>query len=248
MQVDAFFCRGPFVTDERREMSRVIGIFRGVNRLRPRRGIGFGSRQRRERLGKCIAGYRLDDFDGNGNGILAARLDPVIPAAPGRIGEHRRLAGVQAREEAHVVRVIGDDEEVQRPRQLDLLAGRRDDLLALGEAIGVRRRQSCAERPGVHRHARVQVRVTPEHLGREIAVRIRRIARLFRKRAAQTLFARRRILREGRAKGECKERGETGLCVDSFHCGPRASCFGSTLESQKFLSSCGCHYPGYRDF
>ena len=78
------------------------------------------------------------------------RLDHVVPAATQRVGEELGLAGEEVGEEAHVVGVVGDDEEVERPRQLGQLTGGGGDLLALGEAIGVARPEARAERAGIH--------------------------------------------------------------------------------------------------
>ena len=104
-------------------------------------------------------------------------LDHVVPAPAGRIGEHLGLAGEQLREEAHVVGVVGDDEEVERTGELRPLAAGRRDLLALGEAVGVLRREPGAEGSGVQRERRVQVGVAEERPGREVAARWRRIRR-----------------------------------------------------------------------
>ena len=79
------------------------------------------------------------------------------------------IAGEELREEAHVVGVVGDDQKIERPRQLRRLAGRRRDLLALGEAIGVARAEPCAEGAGVDRERGVEVGVAEERPGREIA-------------------------------------------------------------------------------
>ena len=49
--------------------------------------------------------------------LLAARLHHVVPAPAGRVGEHLGLAGEEGGEEAHVVGVVGDDEEVERARR-----------------------------------------------------------------------------------------------------------------------------------
>ena len=44
-------------------------------------------------------------------------LDHGEPLAALRVGQHCRVARQQLREEAHVVRVVGDDQEVERPGQ-----------------------------------------------------------------------------------------------------------------------------------
>ena len=47
-----------------------------------------------------------------------ARLDHVVPFTAGRIGQEFGLAGEQIGKEAHIVGVVGDDEKVERTRQL----------------------------------------------------------------------------------------------------------------------------------
>jgi hypothetical protein len=61
--------------------------------------------------------------------LLATCLDHVVPLFSSRIGEHLAITGVQEREKSHVVRVVGDHEEIKRPRQLDLQAGRGGQFL-----------------------------------------------------------------------------------------------------------------------
>ena len=81
----------------------------------------------------------------------------------GRIGEDVRLSGEQVGEEAHVVGVVGDDEEIERPRELRLLPARRGQLLAAREAVRVfdarggsrrRRRPSTSRCAGACRRSR----------------------------------------------------------------------------------------------
>jgi hypothetical protein len=88
VQVDALLRRGPFVTDERREITGLIGTLGGLDRLCPGRRIGLRARQRCKRFGEAIAGDRLDNLDGDGDSVLSARLDAVIPATPGGVGQH----------------------------------------------------------------------------------------------------------------------------------------------------------------
>ena len=89
-----------------------------------------------------------------GVGALAA-TDHVVPLA-GRCGSARMsgFAGEEVGEEAHVVGVVGDDEEIERPRQLRRLARRGHDLFAFGEAIGIARPEPGAERARVERERR----------------------------------------------------------------------------------------------
>ena len=65
-------------------------------------------------------------------------------------------------------------------RQLGRLARGRRDLLALGEAIGIARRQPRSEGARIERERRVQMRVAEERPGREVAARIGRIGPLGR--------------------------------------------------------------------
>ena len=122
-------------------------------------------------FGKLALRKVADDFE-RGLGALA-RLDHVIPLAAHRVGEDLGLARDEIGEEAHVVRVIGDDEEIERARELRGLAARGHDLLAAREAIRVARIQAAAERAGIHREAGVQVRVAEERARREICGRRR---------------------------------------------------------------------------
>jgi hypothetical protein len=90
--------------------------------------------------------------------------------------------GTAAGVSAHTVGVIGHDQEIQRTGQLDRLPTRGGDLGALGEHVGVARRQARAERTGVHRERRVQVRVAEVRAGRERPAHVRRVGRLRRTR------------------------------------------------------------------
>ena len=49
-------------------------------------------------------------------------LDHVVPPAAGRIGQDVGLPGKEIREETHIVGVVGDDQKIERPRQLRRLA------------------------------------------------------------------------------------------------------------------------------
>src|SRR6185503_9354235 len=95
--------------------------------------------------------------------------------AAGRVGEDFWFAREQVREETHVVRVIRDDEEIERARELRGLAARRGDLLAAREAIGVARIQTAAEGAGVHRKTGVQMGVAKERARGEFAIGVGRV-------------------------------------------------------------------------
>ena len=91
------------------------------------------------------------------------------------MGEDFGLAREEIGKKAHLVRVIGDDEKIERARELRRLAARGHDLFAAREAIGVARTQTAAERAGIHRERGVQVRVAEERAGGEVAVGVGRV-------------------------------------------------------------------------
>ena len=62
------------------------------------------------------------------------------------MGEQFRLASEEVGEEAHVVRMIGDDEEIERTGKLHWLSTGGHDLLAFGEAIGFLRSEAATSR------------------------------------------------------------------------------------------------------
>ena len=136
------------IADEGREAARVVRLLRCLDGLPPGRTVsgGAGGVHQRLREGALREGH--DDLD-RGVGALAG-LDHVIPAAAGGIGQHSGISGEQIREEAHVVGVVGHDQEIERPGELRQLAAGRPDLLTLSEPIGLLRPKSCAEGPGIH--------------------------------------------------------------------------------------------------
>ena len=176
VEIVAAGIRRPLVADEGGEPARIVGLFRRLDRFLPGGAVGRRAGERKERLRERSLGEGNDHFD-RGIGALA-RLDHVVPSAAGGIGQDVWLAGKEVREEAHIVGVVGDDEEIERPRQLGRLSRRRHDLLALGEAIGIARAEPRAERAGVEREHGVEMGVAEERPRREIASRIGRIGRL----------------------------------------------------------------------
>ena len=116
-----------------------------------------------------------DDLERRLDALLSARADHVVPTPPVRVGHDVGLAGEDAREEAHAIGVVGHHQEVERAGEPDGLARRGDQLLALGEAVGVARREAGAEGASVHREACVDVGVAPVDVGREAAIRVGRI-------------------------------------------------------------------------
>ena len=168
--------RGPFVANEGRESARIVRLFRRLDRLLPGASVGGRAGERKERLRERSLRKRNDHFDRRIGSL--SRLDHVVPPAASGIGQDVGLAGKEVRKEPHIVGVVGNHEKIERPRELRRLSRRRDNLLALGEAIGVARAEPSTERAGVERKHRVQVRVAEERPGRKVASRVRRVSPL----------------------------------------------------------------------
>ena len=86
-----------------------------------------------------------------------SRLHQVVPLLGHRHGQKFGLAGLEIGDQSHLVGVIGNDQEIQRSRQLGLLPAGAGDLFALGEAIRIRRQQLGAGGTGIQRQSGVQV-------------------------------------------------------------------------------------------
>ena len=143
-------------------------------------GVAVGGRagQGGDRLGEGPLREAGDDFDGRVGAL--ALLDHVVPLAALGVGEHLGVAGEQLREEAQAVGVVGHHQEIERPGQPRGSPIEADDLLPLGEAVGVLRAEAAAEGPRVHRRRRVQVRVAEQRPRRVIAARVGRVRLLER--------------------------------------------------------------------
>ena len=167
VEIVAAGVRGPFETDEGGEAAGFVRVLRSVDGFLPGRAIGRRVGCIEDRSLELTRAERSDDLH-RCLGPLS-RLHHVIPAATQWVGQELWLPGEQVREEAHVVGVVGDDQEIERPRQLGELTGGRHDLLALGEAVGVARGEARAESPGIHRERRMRMCVAEERPGREVA-------------------------------------------------------------------------------
>ncbi len=147
-----------------------------------------------------------------------AGLDHVVPLAARGVGEHLGLAREEVGEEAHVVRVVGDDEEIERARELRRLSAGGHDLLAAREAIGIARTEPAASRARIHREGGVQMRVAEERARGEFAIGVGRVRALFERASAASLSSVPAspvgggFLREerGERQAEDGERGEGG--------------------------------------
>ena len=135
--------RGPLVADEGGELAGLVVFLRRIDGQLPGRGVGRRPGDIHQRLGKGAARELVDDLERCG--VALPGLDHVVPFLAGGIGEEFRLPSEQVREESHVVRVVGDDEEIERTRQLRLLSARSRHFLAAGEAVGVLDAEAVAE-------------------------------------------------------------------------------------------------------
>ena len=128
-------------------------------------------------------------FDGAGLGQVVDLLAPFRLEQCG-IGfrDHRR--------EAEVFGVVGDDQEIERSRQLDGQAAVRLHLFAACEPIGLLGPDDGASHAGVRRVRRVQVGVAEVDAVRERLRRVRRVVHLPRGRSGA-------VLRVGLWPGRC---------------------------------------------
>ena len=147
MKIVAAGIRGPFITDERGEAARIVGLFRRLDRLAPGAAVG-GRARRRETLRQLAFAETGNDVDGSLRPL--ARIDLVIPFAALWRCHQDGIGAHQLREKSHAVRVVCHHQEIQRSRKLGALAAGRDDLLALGKAIGVLWAEPGTECTGVH--------------------------------------------------------------------------------------------------
>ena len=202
VQVVAGGVRGPLEADERGEPVRLVVGLRRLDRDFPGVAIGLGARKRGKRRRESVFRELVDDVGRDGHRCFSAFLDVVVPLLAGRIREIRGIAGEQLREEAHVVGVVGDHDEIERSRELHAHAVRGSDFLAAREPEGVGGSEAGAKGTGVHRGAGMHVGVAEERARRDIAPRMRRIA-LLRERVRQRF--RRRVGFLGR--GGCRQHG-----------------------------------------
>ena len=153
VEVVAPVLRGPLVADEGGEAARIVVLLGGGDVLLPGVAVAAACRGSTMRsFGNVPWREGHDDLERRLRAL--AGLDHVVPLAARRIGEQLGLAGEKVGKEAHVVRVVRDDEEIERARELHRLAARGRDLLAAREAIGVARAEPRAEGAGIHGEAR----------------------------------------------------------------------------------------------
>ena len=174
VQVVARVVAGPLVADEGGEPAGLVVLLHDRRLPLPQRAGQLPIQHDRRHF---TGGKRRDDFIRGLDRCLPARLDRVVPGLHLGIGEKLRVAERHFVHDAHRVRVVRDDEPIERPRQLGGDASRRHDLLATSEPNRLFRPEAVAGGPGVQRHGGVQVAVAPIDPGRVIPARVRREAR-----------------------------------------------------------------------
>ena len=102
-------------------------------------------------------------------------LDALVPIPADRIREDVLLAGTQVRKEAHVVRVIGDHQKIERTGQAGRRPVARDDFVTASKTIPVVESEPVSKRSCIHRDIGVQVRVAPKRPARKAALRVGRV-------------------------------------------------------------------------
>ena len=170
--------RRPLVADEGGEAARLVVMLGGRDVLLP------GARYPRL-PGKYIRSFGNVPWEKATMISIAASAplpDWIISYHFRPVGsrEHFGLPREEVGEEAHVVRVVADHEEIERAGELHRLAAGGRHLLPAGEAIGIARAEPGAEGAGVHGGRRVEVRVTEVRTRGIVAARVGRVQRLAR--------------------------------------------------------------------
>ena len=114
MQVVTFYQRGPFVTDKGGEPTRIVVLLGRIDRHVPRRAVRRRAGQRSQGRWKSVLREGHDDLDRGVDGILPSGLHHVVPPLAGRVCQQLRVSFIEAREKAHVVRMVRHYQEVQR--------------------------------------------------------------------------------------------------------------------------------------
>ena len=212
VEIVAAGVRRPLVADERGEPAGIVGLLRRLDGLLPGGAVKIALRRIDQRLRELALRKGDDDLDRRVCALAAD--DHVVPLPAGRIGHDRGLAGEQVRKEAHVVRMVGNHQEIEGARQFGRLSRGRRYLLALGEAIGIAWHQPRSECPGIERERRVEMGVAEQRPGWEVAARIGRIRPLRREELGCLLrvegadIGLRRLGGRGQRRGKAERTGQ----------------------------------------
>ncbi len=156
MQVHVIRHRGPFVRAERREFPRLVRLVSHLDDFFP---DASGDLRGHQRLDRWTSAQVIDDVQGE---LLHVLLRPGLQDQRLRCGElaDRRARIVRQLHDAGVFGVVGDAGPVERRVDLDVVAQRMLDRLALEVFVGVgRRRHDVSKAERVERPACVDVRL-----------------------------------------------------------------------------------------
>ena len=98
-----------------------------------------------------------------------------MPSLAGWIGHNVRSTFLDVESQPQRIGVIGDDEKVERPAELDGQPRGGPDFLATGKPVRILGRQRVPEQARVEGVSRVQVRLAPVNLAGKCALRIGRV-------------------------------------------------------------------------
>ena len=177
MQVVAAGVRRPLEANESGKASRLVGVFRGLDRLAPGATIGGGAGQRHQFLRE--------------GALREATMISMAASAPCPTGSCRTTCGPSGRranracprkgpEKIPCCRSDRNNHKVERTRELYPLAAGSNNLFSFAKPIGIFRTEPGAERAGIHRKRRVQVRIAEKRPSGKIPSRVRRIWRFAR--------------------------------------------------------------------
>ena len=169
MKVVAAGRGSPFEAVQRGENARLVPLLGCRDGVRPGSGCEFAGVKDR------LAGLHGDDrFDGGFHALLRARLRHLVPPLALRVGEEIGAAGPNLIGYAHIFRMVGDGEPVQRPVDFDLHAVIDRDFSASGELEEVVGAQRYPKHSRVEGVASVVVGSAPVHPVRDGGARLLR--------------------------------------------------------------------------
>ena len=168
VQVEGARRSRPLVGHEARERARIAAVVGGLGRrldVTPARGGALGAAPLARGARGRVLGRELIE----GHAEVEAEECPIrlvaVGLARGRVVLRRAFGGA-AVHDAEELGVVGDGDEVERPRELygakgvaRLVVRLDPDPLATRKAIGVRHRETIALQVGVERHRRVHVQI-----------------------------------------------------------------------------------------
>ena len=172
VQVVAIGHGRPFETDQCGKDAGLVGGIRHASIGLP--GGRQGRGQRHQWCSRCIGSADIQHHATKADGVPAGKH--IAPAAGCVVLHQCGVAGTQRRHDAHVFRVVGDDEEIQGLVHTRAQTGAGRDRVAAGEAIGVGSGEVVyPEQVGIEGGCRVQVCISPVHLLRVVAIRPGRV-------------------------------------------------------------------------